>query len=247
VDHLLRVYEPHECGLDGYPLVWHKIDVGSHAYASPGERYIPGVKHFIRAEADNRCERCKHPYLLGTGVWGEDNGILPATQAESLLSLLEDPDIDDRSASYLRVQMQQRPPLWSPCDLACRHLGPLRWRDPVSAEKGRGWLTGRDDVPVQSFTENGMEVQASWRVLTVHHLNGRKFDLRWWNLAALCQRCHLEIQNKVTMERVYPFEHTAWFKPHAAGWYSYVYEGRDIDRDEAVDRLDELLALERMV
>lgn len=33
-------------------------------------------------------------------------------------------------------------------------------------------------------------------VLTVHHLDGDKSNCRWWNMAALCQRCHLRIQGR---------------------------------------------------
>lgn len=32
------------------------------------------------------------------------------------------------------------------------------------------------------------------RVLTVHHLDGNKANVEWWNLAALCQVCHLYVQ-----------------------------------------------------
>ena len=73
-----------------------------------------------------------------------------------------------------------------------------------------------------------------------------KYDCRWWNLAALCQRCHLSIQGRVVMDRVYPFEHTEWFKPHAAGWYAADYLGEDLTREETYLRLEELLALERV-
>ncbi len=110
---------------------------------------------------------------------------------------------------------------WSPCDEWCGHDGPVSLQD---------------GVPV-----------ARWRILTVHHLNGVKADCRWWNLAALCQRCHLHIQKKVIMERVFPFDHTAWFRPHAAGWYAFAYLNEELSREETMDRMDELLALERMV
>jgi hypothetical protein len=88
------------------------------------------------------------------------------------------------------------------------------------------------------------QVEARWRVLTVHHLDGDKANSAWWNLAALCQRCHLEIQAKVVMDRVYPHEHTDWFKPHAAGYYAHVYLGEDLTREQTMERLEELLALE---
>ena len=31
-------------------------------------------------------------------------------------------------------------------------------------------------------------------LLTVHHLNGNKWNLLPWNLAALCQNCHRQVQ-----------------------------------------------------
>lgn len=85
------------------------------------------------------------------------------------------------------------------------------------------------------------------RVLTVHHLrlgHDHKRDLRWWNLAALCQRCHLQIQGKVQLEQVWPHEHSDWFKPYAAGWYAWSYLGEELTREQVDARLDELLGLE---
>ena len=109
---------------------------------------------------------------------------------------------------------------WSRCDDLCEHEGP------VDDPKGDG------------------TVWAEWRILTVHHLDGVKTNCRWWNLAALCQRCHLTIQGKVRMEQVYPFEHSEWFKPHAAGYYALTYLGEELDREQTMERLDELLNLE---
>jgi hypothetical protein len=152
-----RVYEPSECGRDGYPFAWHDLGDGR------------GVKHLVREQAGHRCVRCLHPYAKGAG----------------------------RNA---------------PCDEQCRHAPP-----------------------------------SEHRILTVHHLrlgHDAKRDLRWWNLAALCQRCHLQIQGKVVMERVWPWEHSDWFKPYAAGWYAFAYLGEDLTREQALERMDELLALE---
>ena len=61
------------------------------------------------------------------------------------------------------------------------------------------------------------------RVLTVHHLDGDKSNCVWWNLAPLCQVCHLIIQAKVNMAR--PWEmlpHSRWFLPYVAGYYAFV-------------------------
>lgn len=136
---------------------------------------------------------------------------------------------------------------WSPCDKRCNHGGPLRadgeQLHAPSAKTGVeviAWLAKRGDLPA------GSVVEAQWRILTVHHLNGDKADCRWWNLASLCQRCHLTIQGRVQLHRVYPWEHSDWFKPYAAGWYAHAYLGEDLTREQTVDRLDELLALERV-
>jgi hypothetical protein len=81
-----------------------------------------------------------------------------------------------------------------------------------------------------------------WRILTVHHLDGDKSNCRWWNLAALCQRCHLSIQGKVKMDQAYLYPHSEWFKPYAAGYYAFRVLGEDLNRLEVERRLAELLA-----
>jgi hypothetical protein len=135
---------------------------------------------------------------------------------------------------------------WSPCDERCTHDGPLRivYSDVVATthEQLSSGFTAGDTVRLH---EPFGRVEAAWRTLTVHHLNGDKFDCRWWNLVALCQRCHLQIQGKVQMARVWPWEHSDWFKPYAAGYYAFAYLGEDLSREEVMARLDELLALER--
>lgn len=134
---------------------------------------------------------------------------------------------------------------WSACDTRCTHGGPMRalihsrvaaWIPDGSAD----WQSHLCVAP-----SAGTRREAQWRILTVHHLNGRKHDCRWWNLVALCQRCHLQIQGKVQMARVWPWEHSEWFRPYVAGYYAAVYLGEELTRAEAVARMDELLALER--
>ncbi len=82
--------------------------------------------------------------------------------------------------------------------------------------------------------------------LTAHHWDGDKANCHWWNLMALCQRCHLHIQAKVHPHDSWMFEHTDWCKPYAAGFYAWKYQGQQITRGEAMARMEELLALERM-
>ena len=131
---------------------------------------------------------------------------------------------------------------WSLCDERCTHVGPLRMLTP------EGW---QDVEPQFSHAQvweayPDFEIEAQWRILTVHHLNGVKHDCRWWNLTSLCQRCHLTIQGKVYLERPWRREHSEWFKPYVAGFYAWHFLGEEISRDAALSRLDELLALEHV-
>lgn len=83
-------------------------------------------------------------------------------------------------------------------------------------------------------------------MLTVHHANMNPANCAWWNLLALCQRCHLSIQARVVMDRPWVMlDHSAWFKPYVAGFYAHKYLGESLSREEAESRLPELLALER--
>ena len=63
-------------------------------------------------------------------------------------------------------------------------------------------------------------------VLTVHHLDGDKGNCEDWNLAALCQRCHLRIQGRVNLFQGFMFEHTAWMWDHVAARDIAIAEGR---------------------
>jgi hypothetical protein len=71
------------------------------------------------------------------------------------------------------------------------------------------------------------------RILTVHHLDGHKANNAWWNLLALCQVCHLQIQGKVIPEQPYLWPHTPWFIPYACGFYAHYHAGLTITRQEA--------------
>jgi hypothetical protein len=61
----------------------------------------------------------------------------------------------------------------------------------------------------------------SSHVLTVHHLDGNPANCDDWNLAALCQRCHLRVQGRVKMDQLFfrdLIEVSEWFKPHLEGY-----------------------------
>ena len=85
---------------------------------------------------------------------------------------------------------------------------------------------------------------ASGHVLTTHHFDGNKANDAWWNLMALCQRCHLKVQNKVDPNVPYFLEHSPWAKPYVAGFYAWKYEGLMLSREEVDARIDSLLAHE---
>ncbi len=133
---------------------------------------------------------------------------------------------------------------WSPCDEQCDHRGPWRIPDYYASHTEQRHIGDAFGIEMERGRSEPL-VEAQWRILTVHHLDGDKANCRWWNLASLCQRCHLHIQGKVQMMRVYPFEHSDWFKLYAAGWYAHAYLNEDLDREQTEARLHELLELER--
>jgi hypothetical protein len=90
--------------------------------------------------------------------------------------------------------------------------------------------------------------------LTVHHLSMDKSNNAWYNIPALCQRCHLIIQAKVIMEREWMFEHSQWFLPYVAAYYGVrhgliqptmdYYESLQLaPREMVMTRLEELLVI----
>lgn len=182
------------------------------------------LKHDVRRAAGERCVRCKHPYKVG------------AHRMEAV------PDT-------FPVRWES----WTPCDWECAHGDPVRirllladeWQELPIAEIVEGDAPATAGDLVQNL-QAPMFVQAKARILTVHHLDGEKANCRWWNLVALCQRDHLYIQGRVHMEQLYPFEHSEWFMPYAAGFYAFKYLGLDLTREEVEARMDELLALERV-
>jgi glycosidase len=111
---------------------------------------------------------------------------------------------------------------------------PQDWKDIAQRVKDEaGWCCVRCGAP---HSVDG------WRILTVHHLDGDKANCRWWNLAALCQRCHLTIQGKVKMDQTYIYPHSEWFRPYVAGYYAHTVLGLELSRAEVATRLAELLA-----
>jgi len=61
--------------------------------------------------------------------------------------------------------------------------------------------------------------------LTVHHLFMDPSLCEDWNLACLCQRCHLKIQGRVKMDQTYMegiIKTSDWFKPHLEGYLKWI-------------------------
>lgn len=77
-------------------------------------------------------------------------------------------------------------------------------------------------------------------MLTVHHLDLNKSNCAWWNLAALCQRCHLRIQGKVELTQFWMFDFSDWIKPYVAGYYA-AQQGKPDDKEYVMAHLEELL------
>jgi hypothetical protein len=248
---VFRIYDPVECRADGYPYAWSVIDpltVTAGEYEEISDRigaHVVGIKDLVREDAGHRCIRCQHPYRVGVdGIFEPANlevhrlaRDLNVTARELELGL--ELDADNIGALTTLDLGKTRRTHWSGCDERCTHGGPLRIK-----HAGEWQQYGEADDATELLHLAG-ERQAAWRILTVHHLDGVKANCRWWNLVALCQRCHLQIQGKVQMARVWPWEHTDWFQPYVAGYYAWAYLGEDVPRDQADARLDELLALER--
>jgi hypothetical protein len=77
-------------------------------------------------------------------------------------------------------------------------------------------------------------------VLTVHHMDMDPSNNKWWNLLALCQRCHLTIQAKVDVHRMWMFDHSEWIKPYLAGMYA-AWNHKPDDREYVSRNIEMLL------
>jgi hypothetical protein len=142
--------------------------------------------------------------------------------------------------------MNNYPDNWVEVALNVKNLA--EWRcvrcghpdDPAKCKEAgvrRGWLPC-DEECRGHVVEN---VRTKQRILTVHHFDGDKSNCRWWNLGALCQVCHLEIQGRVKMAQRWPMPHTPWFRPYVAGYYAWVVLGEDLPREQVINRMTELL------
>lgn len=111
---------------------------------------------------------------------------------------------------------------------------PPNWKEIAKQVKDNaGWRCVRCDH--QHDTKSGY-------CLTVHHLDANKSNCDWWNLAPLCQRCHLTIQGKVILHRPWYLPHSKWFRPFVAGYYASV-NGLPTDKGYVLSNVDYLLAV----
>lgn len=218
-----RLYlDPDEIGLDGYPYAWHgkKPDrTEIKALDLPGGSLVTPVT------------------FAGKPIGAPLKDLVRERDGNRCLRC---------GHPYTKGSEQNSPRSeWSPCDMQCSHVGPMRVRWTNRETEEWGLYEDMLGVTPPKLIAATAEVQAQWRILTVHHLNGIKVDCRWFNLVSLCQRDHLYIQSAVVMERPYHYEHSEWFKPFAAGFYAAKYLGVELSQEQTMERLDELLGLEK--
>lgn len=100
---------------------------------------------------------------------------------------------------------------------------PKNWREIADRVKAKaGWRCERC---------NHINDVKTGHVLTVRHLVPDKALCEEWNLAALCQRCHLHIEAKVNMFQDYFMEHSPWFIPHLEGFLEWVKRRKNEQRN----------------
>jgi len=131
-----------------------------------------------------RCERCGHPHVPAQ----PKNGILDLWNNDFGLEQLAMFPSEWVTGRGRRSVGMARPAYERDtlCDSLCEH-----------------------DPPFTNLLHKGKP-----RVLTVHHLDGDKSNCALWNLAALCQVCHLEVQAKVAWEQTYFLPHSPWMTWH---------------------------------
>lgn len=78
--------------------------------------------------------------------------------------------------------------------------------------------------------------------LTVHHADMNPANNAWYNLLCLCQRCHLQIQAKVILERPWYLPHSEWFRPYVAGYFASRHD-LPTDKEFVFANVERLIAL----
>lgn len=97
-------------------------------------------------------------------------------------------------------------------------------------KEGAGWKCERCRVPHGNVPN----------VLTVHHLDFNKWNCERWNLAALCQRCHLRIQARVVWyQETLDGVHSEWLARHIIAYNEWAKKnGRQVLRLNKIVRKD---------
>ena len=92
---------------------------------------------------------------------------------------------------------------------------PKDWKEIAKAAKdAAGWKCERCGHPHEV---------ATGYVLTVHHLDFHPKNNQPWNLAVLCQRCHLSIQSHYQLSQAWLMDFSEpWMKKHQDGFYAWV-------------------------
>lgn len=144
-----------------------------------------------------RCTSCSHPMSEGTwedhsrvphaGVLAGDEGLRRTWVRwafEELRAGREPTRLDDSLP-----QSDGRVVHYSPCDEACTHGGPIRWKA-TWADEPHTWMPEGplEAVPTGKGVANGTTIEASWRPIDIRTL-GWPHDLRPEKLAVLCLRC----------------------------------------------------------
>lgn len=160
----------------------------------------------VREEAGNRCVRCGHPQ--GDRMW----------HTKDVNKVIELEAIQSGTKVYEKFGGKT----WQPSTTDSKS-GVIRCA-------AGPWLVTLLQPCTEHCTHAGPE---KLRILTVHHLDGHKANNAWWNLLALCQVCHLQVQGKVIPERPFLLPHTAWFVPYVCGFYAHYYGHETITREQA--------------
>lgn len=93
-------------------------------------------------------------------------------------------------------------------------------RQRVAAFRDQDYPEDWDDITARIKQEAGWECErcghghdpAAGYTLTTAHMIPDKSLVEDWNLAALCQRCHLICQHRIDFEQPYMFEHSDWLE-----------------------------------
>lgn len=214
---VLRIYDPWECSEQSVPLDWEccRSCDGTGRYRDPRvwgtmpgstacdkcvghgslkAAALVGITRLKRMQTPpdeyvDRCESCNHPMSEGTWEDPEVAGCVGyvRTRAEGEAAILrgdENPLATCYSVHY------------SPCDKACEHGGPVRWREPTRER----WADGDDFTAcdVANYTRyTPRVVEAAWRSVDIRTL-GWPADLRPERLAVLCLRCFAEREHGTT-------------------------------------------------